>query len=291
VVDLAAPAGAPGGPAAPARGVAVDPVSGIAAVGAGRRLVLVDGRTGRILRRTPLPAPARHVRVPRAGGEVLATAEGAGALVGAPLPEGGAERAPAGAAPFDALRIPEGVVVSDPGAQRLVLVAGGSVVRESPAGDRPGGMARLDDGRVAVVARRDRALALHDPRTLRETDRVPAGVGPTHVATDGRRMYVVDTKGNALLLVEARGGLEVIRRVFLDDAPYGIAHDPVRRRLWVTLTGRNEVVELSAGGRPRPLRRFPTVRQPDAVAVDPGTGRVFVAGRGGLLQLLDPPPQ
>jgi len=37
-------------------------------------------------------------------------------------------------------------------------------------------------------------------------------------------------------------------------------------------------------------QRFATVRQPNTVAVDPATGRVFVASRtDGTLQLLDPP--
>jgi DNA-binding beta-propeller fold protein YncE len=37
------------------------------------------------------------------------------------------------------------------------------------------------------------------------------------------------------------------------------------------------------------LRTFPTVPQPNSVAVDPRSGRVFVASRkDGTLQLLDP---
>ena len=40
----------------------------------------------------------------------------------------------------------------------------------------------------------------------------------------------------------------------------------------------------------RRLRSFPTVRQPNSVAVDPETGRVFVASRAdGTLQSFLPP--
>ena len=40
---------------------------------------------------------------------------------------------------------------------------------------------------------------------------------------------------------------------------------------------------------PRELARYPTVRQPNTVAVDPASGRVFVTGsRDGTLQILDP---
>jgi hypothetical protein len=60
----------------------------------------------------------------------------------------------------------------------------------------------------------------------------------------------------------------------------------------VTLTERNEVVvfDLTAEA-PRELARFPTLQQPNTVAVDPATGRVFIASpTRGAVQLLDPPP-
>jgi DNA-binding beta-propeller fold protein YncE len=101
------------------------------------------------------------------------------------------------------------------------------------------------------------------------------------------RLYVTDTQGGALLVFATRPKLTLTRRVFLPGAPYGIAVDLVRHRLWVTITARNEVVSLPANGRPRPLVRLPTIRQPDRVAVDSATGRVAVTGRtGGVVQLI-----
>jgi DNA-binding beta-propeller fold protein YncE len=60
--------------------------------------------------------------------------------------------------------------------------------------------------------------------------------------------------------------------------------------LWVTLPARNEVVGLSAGGGElAEVARHPTVEQPNTVAVDPGSGRVYVAGRDtGELQIIGP---
>ncbi len=53
-------------------------------------------------------------------------------------------------------------------------------------------------------------------------------------------------------------------------------------------THRAELFELTDR---RVLRRFPAVRQPNSVAVDRTTGRVFVASRSdGTLQLFDPGP-
>jgi hypothetical protein len=83
--------------------------------------------------------------------------------------------------------------------------------------------------------------------------------------------------------------LEPTRRLYLPGGPYGIALDPLRRRLWVTLPALNQLVELPAHGRPHVLRRFATVRQPDSVAVDERSGRVFVTGRSaGVLETIDP---
>ena len=88
-----------------------------------------------------------------------------------------------------------------------------------------------------------------------------------------------------------RPELRLTRRYALPGSPYGIAFDRERRRLWVTLTATNRLVEMAAGARPHRQRTFASVRQPDSVAVEPVSGRVFVTGRSqGVLQLLDPPP-
>jgi DNA-binding beta-propeller fold protein YncE len=145
----------------------------------------------------------------------------------------------------------------------------------------------LVGGRLAVLAPRARMLELVDPRTHQRLARAPAGVGPTHVLAVADRLYVTDTQGGALLVFATRPKLVLTRRVFLPGAPYGLAADTVRHRLWVTLTARNQLVSLPANGRPRPLVRLATVRQPDKVAVDSGSGTVAVAGRdAGILQLI-----
>ena len=57
----------------------------------------------------------------------------------------------------------------------------------------------------------------------------------------------------------------------------------------MTLPARNELVELVAHGRPHIVGRWPTVRQPDSVAVDERTGDVFVTGRvDGVLERVTP---
>lgn len=160
-----------------------------------------------------------------------------------------------------------------------------------PAGLDPvdvGGVrAAADGGRQVVVDRRARTVELRDGAG-RLLARKPAGVGPSNALSRGRWLWVVDTAGEALLVFRVVDGLELVRRVFLPGRPYGIALDARKGRLWVTLTATNEVAELPAHGRPHELRRLPTLRQPDAVAVDPADGRVYVRGADGL-QAFAPP--
>ncbi|MGA9312438.1 MAG: hypothetical protein WBV74_19010, partial [Pseudonocardiaceae bacterium] len=100
---------------------------------------------------------------------------------------------------------------------------------------------------------------------------------------------VTDTRDGELLAFA--GDPPVLRQRFpLPGAPYALAYDGRRDLVWVTLTGRDEVVGLGvAGGEPVIVHRVPTVHQPDAVAVDPVSGRVYVVSASGAgLQVIDP---
>jgi hypothetical protein len=56
----------------------------------------------------------------------------------------------------------------------------------------------------------------------------------------------------------------------------------------VTETATNRLAEYDVSGvAPRPVATYPTVRQPNSVAVDPRIGRVYVTGAaGGQVQML-----
>jgi hypothetical protein len=276
-------------------GVVADSVTGIVAVGLREpdRLALVDGKSGRVLRRVALPGGPRHLGLARPGGSVLVPAERADALVRVSLPNGARRTTPTGSFPHDAAAAAGGrVFVTDERGNTLSALDD-TIQARFPVATQPGGVAATDGGgKVAVVSVRERVLELYDANTLERLGRTPAGAGPTHAVGGAEgRVYAVDTTGGALLVFETRPELKLTRRVTLLGSPYGLAVDPVRGRLWVTLTARNELVELAAGPRPRPLRRFPTARQPNTVAVDPGSGRVYVTGKAdGVLQIVNPPP-
>jgi hypothetical protein len=56
----------------------------------------------------------------------------------------------------------------------------------------------------------------------------------------------------------------------------------------VTLTSRNEVVGLDvAGATPRVIARYTTVQQPNTIAVEPGSHRLWVTGtKAGVVELI-----
>jgi DNA-binding beta-propeller fold protein YncE len=271
-------------------GLAFDPVTGSLAVGLTNpdRLALVDGDTGRTVRRIRLPESPRHLKLAAPGGPVLVPAERANAIVEVSLPGGGLRTTRVGRFPHDAARARGRLFVADELGHTLSVVDRGRRVAALPAPRQPGGVAvTADRDHVGVVGVRERALEVFDTRTLESAGNVGVGIGPTHVVGAGERFFVVDTRGDALLELRL-DPLRVHRRTHLGGAPYGIVLDNVRRRYWVTLTARNEVAELTDH---RVLRRFPTVRQPNSVAVDPRSGRVFVASRkDGTLQFFDPAP-
>jgi DNA-binding beta-propeller fold protein YncE len=270
-------------------GLAFDPATRLLAVGLTNpdRLALVDGDSGRVVRRVPLPESPRHLQLARRGGPVLVPAERGDTLVQVSLPAGRKRSVRVGHFPHDAAAAHGRIFVGNELGDTISVVASGRVVRTLKAPVQPGGVAATTGrDKVGVIGVRERALEVFDARSLASIGKLSIGLGPTHVVGAGGRFFVVDTRGNGLLEVHL-DPLRVHRRTHLDGGPYGIALDRQRRRYWVTLTARNEVVELTDR---RALRRFPTVRQPNSVAVDPVTGRVFVASRlDGTLQFFDPP--
>ncbi len=256
-------------------------------------VAFVDGRSGETRRQVALPGGPRHLRFGHGTGSLLVPAEDASALL--QVPPGGEgrriESTPVGRQPHDAVAGARGrVFVINELDSSMSVVEGDRVICTLPTPANPGGVAAAEGGKfVAAVGVRANQLRLYDARSLRGAGEVGVGIGPTHVVSDGeRRLFVADTRGDAIVFVRTRPRFEVRSRQALpNSAPYGLAYDQGRNGLWVTSTERNRVVLFRRRER---VRSFPTVRQPNSVAVDERTGRVFVAGRYGELQLIDPPP-
>ncbi|MQA34571.1 YncE family protein [Modestobacter roseus] len=274
-----------------AEGMVFDPVTGLLAVAVRNptRLVLTD-RAGVPVREIPLPGHARHLQLAAPGGPLLVPAEDSNTLVEVALPGGETVATPVGEYPHDATRLAGGqVLVADELGGTLSVVTDGEVTGQFDSQTQPGGLAGVG-GTAGVVDVADFTLTTYDVPGGELVDVVDAGAGPTHLVADARgRFLVADTRGDAVRTFTAEP-LELSSSFPLPGTPYGLAFDATAEVLWVTLTATNEVVGLSTtGDELTEVARFPTVRQPNTVAVDPGSGRVFVGSRAtGELQLIDP---
>jgi len=270
-------------------GLAYDSRTGLLAVGLAQpdRLALMNGRSGRVVRRVRLGESPRHLQLAAPGGPVLVPAEKSNELIEVSLPGGRASSSRTGRFPHDAARANGRTFVADELADTVSVLEAGRRTKVFKAPVQPGAVEVTGDGRLlGAVGVRGRQLELFDTRALRSLGRLNVGVGPTHLAALGRSFFVVDTRGNSVLEVPVDPEPVVHRRTRVLGRPYGIAVDRRRKRLWITLTERNELVELSTRRR---LRVLPTVRQPNTVAVDERSGRVFVTGKvDGTVQIIDP---
>lgn len=297
----AEPADAPALSAAPAgrsieigsliEGLAVDPETGLAVVITREPvgLALVDPVAGRIERRIPLDGVGRHMQLARPGGPVLVPVEGSDSLVEVSLPSGELRSTGTGDFPHDAATTGGKVFVGDEMGDTITVLEDGELIRILPAPVQPGGVEE-GGGYIAVVAVSERVLTTYDPKSLERLGTVPAGEGPTHIAADGTRAFVTDTEGDTILEFELGPDPELVDTTEVPGTPYGIALDPRRDLLFVTLTALNELVQYEIGEDGlTEVRRYPTVRQPNTVAVDPRSGLVLIAGKTaeGPLQVIE----
>ncbi|MEV0679207.1 hypothetical protein AB0I60_22065 [Actinosynnema sp. NPDC050436] len=229
----------------------------------------------------PLPGPAE--RLTALDGAVEAPVPGSGVVVTVRA-DGTATRREVAGGPVDVAVVGGRTVVARRDA-RLVDVDDRAVTGVSSP-DQVVGV-----GDEAVVLDRPRSAVFDlrlsaDPDPDRSGPRLGAGLragdGATSMVADRfGRVFVVDTRGGELMAFSV-DPLIMRQRYPVPGAPYGIAYDRQRDLVWVTLTGLNQVVAFDvAGGEPVEKHRYATVRQPDSVAVDPGSGRVFVASGDG----------
>jgi DNA-binding beta-propeller fold protein YncE len=271
-------------------GIAVDPSTGLVAVALrSPNAIAVLDPDGRPLRHVDLPAAARHLRFAGPAGPLLAPLERDGVIASIDVEDGTIlDRVPLQRQPHDVVAVSGRVFVSNEFSDTLAVVESGRVLRELPAPSQPGGVAATGTA-VAVLGVRSHRLEVYDARGLRALGSAPAGAGPTHMEGGaGGRLYVVDTLGAAVLVFTVLPRPVQVGRAAAPGRPYGVALDPARQRLWVTETANNRLAEYDVSGIvPHLVATFPTVRQPDSVAVDPGAGHVYVTGTaGGQLQIL-----
>jgi len=277
-------------------GIAVDATTRVVAVAKRdpNELVLVDADTGEITGRTPLPGAVRHLQMAVPGGPVLVPVESANALVIVDLPSGQVRRQiPTGAMSHDAAQAADGTVfVANEGGGTVSVLRDDQVVKVFADSVQPAGLAPVDRS-MGLVDVRKNDLTVYDTARLSIVGSAPAGDGPTHLVADRHgRMIATDTRGDMIRVFTPRPFPRQVGTVAQPGAPYGIAYDATRDRLWVASSGTNQVVGYDmADAVPREITRFPTVQNPYTIGVDAKTGRLFVGGvTGGVVQIIDPAP-
>jgi len=155
---------------------------------------------------------------------------------------------------------------------------------------RAGNFARVD----AIVSQGDTAVVLDRSQTSvteLKPDGSPglalrAGLGATTMAADSMgRVLVADTRGGQLLVFGVDPLLE--RQAYpVGGSPYGVAGS--KTLVWVSLPAVNTVVGYDlATGIPVEKVRYPTVQQPNALAVDDTTNTLYVvSAAGGGVQVI-----
>ncbi|GLZ37182.1 hypothetical protein [Actinokineospora sp. NBRC 105648] len=273
----------------PVTALAVDERTRTLAVAAGSTVHLYDLDTpDKAPRAVTLPGAASALTLASPGGPLLAALPTGVARVSLPdavVTETTLDGGPADAVSYQgstlvAVRDRKGVAVLD-GDRVQRVISGGLLSADQVFSTGPG---------AVVLDRLRNAVFQLDVGKGTVGQGLRAGEGATNGVVDRYgRVLVTDTRGGALLAFSL-DPLLMRQRYPVPGAPFAIAYDAERDLAWVTLTATNEVVGYAVGGEePRERYRFPTVGQPDAVAVDPGSGLVVVAsGNGGGVQVVRP---
>ncbi len=273
-------------------GIAVDPRTHLVAVAVESpdRLVLVDDRTGRVVRRIELPGSARHVALARPGGPFLVPVETANVLVEVDPATGRTRTTRVGDHPHDAVASGPRVFTADEFGSTLSVVRDGRLVGSTPVDAQPGGVAAAA-GKVYVTAVRAYTVEAYSAQDRpRGEGAQSAGLGPSHVVVGPLgRLAIADTRGQALVVYDTKPRLRFLARLPLHGTPVGIVGDPEHGVVWAALSERARVVRVDLGGRPAVGPGVATARDPFSVGVDTATGRLAIASRSdGTLQLVDP---
>jgi hypothetical protein len=236
----------------------------------------------------PLPGTVTHLSLAKPGGPVLAPVAAANEIVEVGV-TGTTTVVTVAGGPTSAATFDGKLLVTVPSRNAVDEVVDGKVTRTITGEVNPeqilvanGKTVILDQIRSAVFD--VNAVAGSVGAGLR------AGQGATQAAVDGfGRVLVTDSRTDTLVAFSADPVLER-QSVPAPGVPYGVAVDTTRDIAWVTETKLNQVTGYQlTGGQPVRKYRLPTVRQPDSVAVDPVSGRVFVASAdGGGVQVMQP---
>lgn len=242
------------------------------------------------VRTLPLPGAPAQLTLAGPGGPLLVPVPTADQVLQVPLPSGDPTVLTVTGGPTSAALVGQHLAVGVPGAGGVAVLRDGQEERRIPSFQSAAGLYPIGE-QLLVLDNLHTSVTVVDPTTGTVKEALRAGDGATHAVTDRYdRLLVVDTRGGELLVFSAEPALLMRQRFPVPGAPWAIAYDSRRDLAWITLTATNEVVGYDvAGGEPVERHRFPTVHQPQTVAVDPDSGTVLVASADGEgIQVVQP---
>lgn len=272
-----------------------EPSAAVFDSGIGELVVLTPGATSTLT--VMAGAPVRTIEVPGLANGLISDDQGTAYLPG----RGGYWRADLAAGTVERRDVTD---AGDTDFTAIALRGDGKLV----LGSADGAVYLLDaDGigvehRVQIFARVDAVVTAGDTAVVLDRGQTSvttvnadgkaqqalrAGDGATTIATDpAGRVLVADTRDDELLVFGVNP-LIMRQRYPVPAAPYGLAGSA--DLAWVSQTATNEVVGYDlATGIPVEKVRYPTVQQPDLLAVDDTTGALFVvSGSGAGVQVIE----
>ena len=276
-------------PAAAGEGLAFDPVGRRLAALVGNEVVLytVDGGL-REVGKIPTDGRARQV-VANVGGGFLIAAKTTVLTVAKDGVQGTPQAqkldgdivsvAPYSGAPD---RSTEFAIAGTADGRILVLDVSGPPTPRTITGPVEASKILVHDGDVAVVDRLQSSVAEVDVAGGKLGKGLRVGRGITNAAVDPYgRLFAVDTGKNQIIGYTIA---PLMQRFLYPEkgSPWAVGYDETDKLMWLTRTGTNEVVGYSLNtGIPEQRKLFPTVRQPNALAVDAKTGTLYVQSATG----------
>lgn len=270
-------------PAPPAQHTAYDAATRTLGVASGSTLLLFDTHSGGPPREVPLPSPPAQLRQHTPGQLMLAMPD-ANQIATVDVATAALHPTPVEGGPIDAAPVDGDLAVALRDTRSVTFLGSH---RSTGGFDEPSQLLPAGPD-VFVLDRLSTSVTPINIATGEKGAGLRAGQGAGEAVTDRYgRLLVTGTRVGELMAFSSNP-LIMKQRYPVPGAPYGIAYDPNRDLAWVTVTETNEVVGYDvAGGEPQERHRFRTVGQPNSVAVDPGSGEVFVSSAtGGGVQVV-----
>jgi DNA-binding beta-propeller fold protein YncE len=184
------------------------------------------------------------------------------------------------------------VFVSLSGSHEVAVLdaTSGRVLARLPGGQFPDGLAYAPAShRVFVSDEHGRQEIVIDGSRLQSRPSIPAGgeVGNTQLDSVSGRVWIAVQTRNELAAIDPVTDSIVMRMTVPGvERPHGISIDAPHRLAYVAGEGnaRLGVVDLRSG---RVVRTYALPDDPDVLALDPGSRRLFVAAESGAIAAFD----